>query len=168
MRRGIAPIIIIGGILSGVFTPTGMDAAAIACTRVLTIIYQCKAGIAPLGRILRSAAVRSAGVMLVIPCSALFGWLAIGERTPFMIARGSVVRHVCGVDFGRAETCRFVVDRGGLAGAAGVAAGQRGNREARYAEAKRQTHEPAVGARAIGLVDFTHAVVSISTRQPTP
>ena len=82
----LMPIIIIGGILSGVFTPTEAGAVAVAYALVLTIIYQRHAGLAQLGRLLQFAALRSAGVMLVISFSALFGWLAIRERIPFMIA----------------------------------------------------------------------------------
>ena len=82
----LMPIIIIGGILSGYFTPTEAGAVAVAYALVLTVIYQRKQGLAQLGRLLQFAALRSAGVMLVISFSALFGWLAIRERIPFMIA----------------------------------------------------------------------------------
>ncbi len=69
------PIVILGGILGGVFTVT--EAGAIACVYciiIATLVYR-QLGWADLGRALVNAARGTAAVMLIVGASGLMGWL---------------------------------------------------------------------------------------------
>lgn len=71
----LTPVIILGGILGGVFTVT--EAGAIACfycIAVAGLVYR-QLGWADLGRALVSAARGTASVMLIVGASGLMGWL---------------------------------------------------------------------------------------------
>ena len=80
------PIIILGGILSGVFTPT--EAAAVA------VLYGCITGlfvfktlkISDFPGMLKRTAITSAVVLLIIGNAKIMGWILAYERMPEMIA----------------------------------------------------------------------------------
>lgn len=69
------PVIILGGILGGVFTVT--EAGAIACVYciVIAVLVYRQLGWVALGRALVSAAHGTAAVMLIVGASGLMGWL---------------------------------------------------------------------------------------------
>ena len=81
------PIIILGGIYGGVFTPT--EAAAVACVYSLIVgmfiyrelscknVYEC----------MYKAAVPAAMVMLIIGCAQSMGWVMTTEQIPVKIAQ---------------------------------------------------------------------------------
>jgi TRAP-type transport system large permease protein len=71
----VTPVIILGGILGGVFTVT--EAGAVACVYCIGIgvlVYR-QLGWLDLGRALVTAARGTAAVMLIVGASALMGWL---------------------------------------------------------------------------------------------
>lgn len=82
----LMPVIILGGIYGGIFTPT--EAAAVACLYGLgvgifiyrelnfKIIYEC----------LHTAAVPSAMVLLIIGCATAMGWVTTAEKVPHAVA----------------------------------------------------------------------------------
>ncbi|SBW07371.1 conserved membrane hypothetical protein [uncultured delta proteobacterium] len=82
----LMPIIILGGIYGGIFTPT--EAAAVACLYglivglfiyselSLKVIYEC----------LHTAAVPSAMVLLIIGCATAMGWITTAEKVPHAVA----------------------------------------------------------------------------------
>ena len=80
------PVIILGGILSGIFTPT--EAAAVA------VLYGCIAGlfifktlkISDFPAMLKRTAITSAVVLLIIGNAKIMGWILAYERMPEMIA----------------------------------------------------------------------------------
>jgi C4-dicarboxylate transporter DctM subunit len=76
------PVIILGGILGGVFTPT--EAAVIATLYAIIVgflIYR-ELRIKNLPRILTRAAVSTSTVMLLIATANVFGWLLTAARIP--------------------------------------------------------------------------------------
>ncbi len=83
-----SPIIIIGGILAGTFTPT--EAAAVASVYALLVgmlIYR-EIGLADLPRILWETVRNSVQVMFIISAASIFGWLLIQQRIPTTIVEG--------------------------------------------------------------------------------
>ncbi len=83
-----SPLIIIGGILAGVFTPT--EAAAVASVYALAVgmfIYK-EITVADLPRILWETVRNSVQVMFIISAASIFGWLLIQQRIPTMIVEG--------------------------------------------------------------------------------
>jgi C4-dicarboxylate transporter, DctM subunit len=83
-----APIIIIGGILAGVFTPT--EAAAVASVYALAIgmfVYK-EIRLADLPRILWETVRNSVQVLFIISAASVFGWLLIQQRVPTAIVEG--------------------------------------------------------------------------------
>jgi tripartite ATP-independent transporter DctM subunit len=83
-----APVIIIGGILAGIFTPT--EAAVVACiyALILGLVVYREIGLADLPRILWETLEHTIRVMFIISAASLFGWLLIQQRIPTMIVEG--------------------------------------------------------------------------------
>ncbi|MEK6717126.1 MAG: TRAP transporter large permease [candidate division NC10 bacterium] len=83
-----APVIIIGGILAGIFTPT--EAAVVACiyALILGLVVYREIGLADLPRILWETLEHTIRVMFIISAASLFGWVLIQQRIPTMIVEG--------------------------------------------------------------------------------
>lgn len=82
----LMPVIILGGILGGIFTPT--EAAVIAAIYGLIVglfIYR-ELKITNLPRILARAAISTSTVMLLIATANIFGWILTAERVPQNVA----------------------------------------------------------------------------------
>ncbi|MFG6497054.1 TRAP transporter large permease [Fictibacillus sp. UD] len=80
------PILILGGILGGIFTPT--EAAAVAVLAALfigTVVYR-KLKLRDLPEVMLGAARQTAIVMFIIATSALVGWFLSSEQIPQEIA----------------------------------------------------------------------------------
>lgn len=82
----VAPVIILGGILGGFFTPT--EAAGIGAFYVLilgfcyrTILFK------DLPSIFKEAAVTTASITLILGASALLGWILAREQVPQAVAK---------------------------------------------------------------------------------
>jgi C4-dicarboxylate transporter DctM subunit len=78
----LMPIIILGGILSGVFTPTESAAVAVAYALILSVIVYRELSLRELGRVLLSSAKGSAVVLFIIAASSPFSWVMAMERVP--------------------------------------------------------------------------------------
>ncbi|WP_417722090.1 TRAP transporter large permease [Salipiger sp.] len=81
------PFIILGGILSGVFTPTEASAAAVGYGFLLVLVRQgrnVKWG--ELGRVLARSGALAGVVLLLSGSSAVFSWVLATERVPDMVA----------------------------------------------------------------------------------
>jgi len=76
------PVIILGGILGGIFTPTEAAAiAAVAAFIIGSVVYrELKWSMLP--KMLLGAANQTAVVMIIIATSALVGWFLTSERIP--------------------------------------------------------------------------------------
>ena len=81
----IMPLIMIGGILSGIFTPT--EASAIACVYALIIslfVYK-EISLADLPKIILNSGLTTGACFLIVAVAAPFGWILTAERIPLKI-----------------------------------------------------------------------------------
>jgi len=82
----LMPIIILGGILGGIFTPT--EAAVVAALYGIIVgffIYR-ELKLKYLPRIFAKAAISTSTVMLLIATANIFGWIITAERVPQNVA----------------------------------------------------------------------------------
>ena len=82
----LMPIIILGGIMGGIFTPT--EAAVVAAIYGLFVglfIYR-ELKLRDLPRIFTQAAVTTSTVMLLIATASIFGWILTAEQVPQNVA----------------------------------------------------------------------------------
>lgn len=78
----LMPIIIIGGIIGGVFTPTEAAAVAVATGLVVGLFVYRELKWKDLPSLLLRAAAISASVMMIIAASSIFSWLIARENLP--------------------------------------------------------------------------------------
>lgn len=83
----IAPLIVVGGILTGAFTPTGSSVIAVVYTMFLGMIIYKKIKIADLPDVFLEAVVSSANVVLIIAASSLFSWYLTKAGVPAAISQ---------------------------------------------------------------------------------
>ena len=92
-RAGLSlmtPVIIVGGIWSGIFTPTESGAVASAYAIVLgTIIYR-ELGVKELLDIFKSTIEFTAIILFIISIAGLYGWLLVRLQIPLTLAEGVV------------------------------------------------------------------------------
>lgn len=81
----MTPVIIIGGILSGKFTPTEAAIIATVYALVLSLFYKTLK-LSDLKRILLETAIATTGTLLIIASAAVFGWVLSYERIPQMLS----------------------------------------------------------------------------------
>jgi tripartite ATP-independent transporter DctM subunit len=75
-------VIIIGGILGGVFTATEAAAVAVGYAFVLAVIVYRKIDARAMLKILIETAEVSAIILLIISCASVFGWVMAAEQIP--------------------------------------------------------------------------------------
>jgi C4-dicarboxylate transporter DctM subunit len=82
----LAPVIILGGIYSGIFTPT--EAAGITCFYSLIVGLFIYREIKPkdVGQVMFRSFKLAAGIMLIVGATQAFGWVLAKERIPQLIA----------------------------------------------------------------------------------
>ena len=81
-----APFIILGGILSGVFTATESAAVAVIYALVVGMFVYRAIGVRDLFPLFRDGAVTSAIVMFIIAMASIFSWIAAIEDLPALLA----------------------------------------------------------------------------------
>lgn len=77
----LAPVIIIGGILLGWFTPTESAAVAVAYTFILGLLMR-ELDLRTIPRILRNTAVSTGVVLIVLGTASTFTWFLTVQRVP--------------------------------------------------------------------------------------
>ncbi|MCP5152084.1 MAG: TRAP transporter large permease [Chromatiales bacterium] len=82
----MTPVIILGGILSGVFTPTEAAAAAVAYALVLSLLVTRTLDVRRLPGMLYRAGLASASILLVIGAATVFGWVTSLSGAPTAIS----------------------------------------------------------------------------------
>ena len=80
------PIIIIGGIVGGVFTPTEAAAVAVLYGLVIAMVIHRDLGVRDLPALVLRAAALSAAVMVIIGTASIFGWLVANANVPAHLA----------------------------------------------------------------------------------
>ena len=83
-----APIIIIGGILAGVFTPTEAAVAASLYALILGMLVYGEIKVADLPRILWETIQNTVQVMFIISAAAIFGFLLVRQQVPTTLVEG--------------------------------------------------------------------------------
>jgi tripartite ATP-independent transporter DctM subunit len=82
----LAPVIILGGILKGIFTATEAGAVAALYALILSMFVYKKVNIKKLFRVSLDAARVSAVVLFIIAAANLFGWILASEDIPQKVA----------------------------------------------------------------------------------
>lgn len=80
------PIIILGGILSGVFTPTEAAAVAVAYGIVTGLFIFKTLKVSDFPVMLKRTAITSSVVLLIIGCAKIMGWVLAYNKMPEMVA----------------------------------------------------------------------------------
>jgi C4-dicarboxylate transporter DctM subunit len=81
-----APIIILGGILGGVFTATESAAVAVVYALIVSMFIYRKIKIKDLVHIFADGAITSSIVMFIIATASVFSWIAAIEDIPVRLA----------------------------------------------------------------------------------
>lgn len=82
----LMPVIILGGIFSGKFTPSESAAVAVIYAAVISFVVYRDMTLKELGKILLGSARTSAVIMIIIACSGVFGWVLANWKIPSQIA----------------------------------------------------------------------------------
>lgn len=80
----LLPIIIIGGIRIGVFTPTEAGAIAIVYALILGVVFYREMKLPHLKEAIQETVTTTSSIMLIIAGGACFGWILTYERIPHM------------------------------------------------------------------------------------
>lgn len=84
----IMPLIILGGILSGIFTPTEAAAVAVGYALVVGFLVFRTLRVSDLPALFLKAAVTTSVVFLLIACAKLYSWLLSVGQVPATISAG--------------------------------------------------------------------------------
>lgn len=79
------PVIVLGGILGGVFTPTEAAGLAVLYILVLGLVYR-ELTWAAMRSIVMSTAETTGAILLIVAAASLFGWVLARERIPQAVA----------------------------------------------------------------------------------
>ncbi len=82
----LMPIIILGGILGGIFTPTEAAVVAALYGMIVGFFIYRELKLKYLPRIFAKAAISTSTVMLLIATANIFGWIITAERVPQNVA----------------------------------------------------------------------------------
>lgn len=80
-----AAVIVLGGILGGVFTPTEAAAIAVLYMFLLSLCYRTM-GWANIKRVLTNSVETGGSVLIIVAAAALFGWVLAREQAPQALA----------------------------------------------------------------------------------
>ncbi len=83
----LMPVIILGGIYGGIFTPTEAAAVAVAYGFIIGLLVYKELNLKDLPAIFVNSAVSTSTVMLIISAASVFGWILTSERVPDAIAQ---------------------------------------------------------------------------------
>ncbi len=81
------PVIIIGGILGGIFTPTEAAAFAVVVSLIIGFFITRRLKLSDISSIVLVSAYRTGTVLLLISTSAVFSWYLTNEQIPQAIAQ---------------------------------------------------------------------------------
>jgi tripartite ATP-independent transporter DctM subunit len=84
----IMPLLVLGGILTGIFTPTEAAAAGVFYSLVVGIFVYRELKLKQLWPILKETGIMSGGVMLIVANASLFSWIIAAEGIPQKVADG--------------------------------------------------------------------------------
>ena len=82
----LMPLIILGGIFSGKFTPSESAAVAVLYAALISFVIYRDMTLKELGQILLGSA-RTSAIIIIIACSGVFGWVLANWKIPSQIAQ---------------------------------------------------------------------------------
>ncbi|WP_261131605.1 TRAP transporter large permease [Bacillus sp. Marseille-Q3570] len=82
----LMPVIILGGIYGGIFTPTEAAAVAVAYAFLLGLFIYRSLNLSNLMEVLRNSVLSTAIIMFIIGNAGLFGWVLTAQRVPDLAA----------------------------------------------------------------------------------
>ena len=82
----LLPFIVLGGIYSGVFTPTEAAAVSVIYALFVEMVIYREFGIKDLTTVCRDAAVLSSCLLFILSCAMTFIWLLTAEQIPHKLA----------------------------------------------------------------------------------
>jgi C4-dicarboxylate transporter DctM subunit len=82
----LTPVIIMGGILGGIFTATESAAIAVVYSLIISMFVYRQIKVRDLLRILGNSAVMAALVLFLVGAASLFGWIIARERLTVLMA----------------------------------------------------------------------------------
>lgn len=80
----IAPLIIVGGIRFGIFTPTEAAGIGVLYALVTGVLLYRAIGLSDVAAMLRETAEMTGSILLVIAAASVFGWILAAEQVPQM------------------------------------------------------------------------------------
>lgn len=86
----LMPVIILGGIYGGIFTPTEAAAVAVVYALVVGFFVYRELNLKDLPKVFVNTAVSTSVVMFIISTAQVFGWILTSERIPDAIAQGFI------------------------------------------------------------------------------
>lgn len=86
----LMPVIILGGIYGGIFTPTEAAAVSVIYGFVVGLVIYREMDIKKIPGLFMSAGKSTAMVMMIIATAASFGWILTSERIPDVIAAAMI------------------------------------------------------------------------------
>jgi tripartite ATP-independent transporter DctM subunit len=86
----LTPVIIVGGIWSGIFTPTESGAVASAYALVLGVLVYREIGWKDLLDVFKNTVEFTAVILFIISVAGLYGWLLVRLQIPMTLAEGVV------------------------------------------------------------------------------
>lgn len=85
----LMPVVVLGGIVGGVFTPTEAGAIAAVYAFILAVFVYRETKLSELLPMLASTASITAAIMLIVSAASLFGWLLARERVPDLLVEAA-------------------------------------------------------------------------------
>lgn len=82
------PLLVLGGILTGIFTPTEAAAVGVFYSLVVGAFVYRELKLKQLWPILKETGIMSGGVMLIVANASLFSWIIAAEGIPQRVAHG--------------------------------------------------------------------------------
>ena len=95
----VLPVLVLGGIYGGLFTPTEAAAVAVFYALFVALVVYREIGIADLGKVLLGSAKTSAMIMFIIANGILFTFVLTSERIPGQITEGLLAMNLSAVTF---------------------------------------------------------------------
>jgi C4-dicarboxylate transporter DctM subunit len=82
----LLPVIIVGGIIGGIFTPTEAAAVAVLCGLIISLYVYREIDFAAIPAMIARAAAISASIMMIIATASVFSWLIASQDVPALLA----------------------------------------------------------------------------------
>ena len=95
----VLPVLVLGGIYGGLFTPTEAAAVAVFYALFVALVVYREITVADLGKVLLGSAKTSAMIMFIIANGILFTFVLTSERIPGQITQGLLEMNLSAVTF---------------------------------------------------------------------